>query len=304
MSAKRNITRNSAETLASIEAPRSASGSFAFCLLMLALCAGGYWYYQYAEKQNEEKRQALADRAAENARIREENARQSQLRHQVAQRRALAQSQEGAGMGFEKKPQQESEAELAAREAKEREAILAAEELERLREQADHEQMLNPYRDTEPEQEPTPKREPNAVVLALSQYDVFNAKPETNADYYIYLCSASWCPHCLKEMPTVVAEYKKMKHSRKVELVLISHDRSLLDAKDFPRKLKLRCPTLWIEDMRHKAFLRLPGFSDDGCGIPHVFMVDKNGKLLMRGHGSIVKDWRRYTVDASKRNKK
>jgi len=57
-----------------VEYSGSSFGSFFFWLVILALCAGGYWYYQHMETKNEEHRSKRAIQAAQNARIREENA--------------------------------------------------------------------------------------------------------------------------------------------------------------------------------------------------------------------------------------
>lgn len=275
-----------------------------FWLLLLVLCAGGYLYYDHAQEHNQQARAEQNERARAYKQKQEENARESQRLRSEARQRVLDKRQEQARKLEEHRAAEQAcataEAELAAREAKEREAILAVEELEHLRQLDEREQMLNPYRDELPAEEENTRPLKNAVVAALEQYDVFNAKPREKADFYIYLCSASWCPNCIKEMPTVVAEFKKMRRSGHVELILISYDKSLLEAKAFPKKYKLKCPTLWVEAMRQKTLQFLPGFSDDGCGVPHVFIVDKDGRVITRGHGSIIKDWRYHTVDADK----
>lgn len=307
MPPRRKLSRTPARKLAPIAADNSSSSSWpsiGFWALLLLLCAGGYLYYNYAQERNQEARAEQKERARAYHQKREENERNAgRLRSDARQRALEKQEEQARKLALQRAEEQacaEAEAELAAREAKEREAILAAEELEQLREQAEREQMLNPYRDEEPTEDENSSPLQNAVVAALGQFEVFNAKPREKADFYIYLCSASWCPNCIKEMPTVVAEFKKMRRARNVELVLISYDKSLLEAKAFPKKYKLKCPSLWVEDMRQKAFQRLPGFSDDGSGVPHVFIVDKDGRMITRGHGSIIKDWRYYTVDADK----
>lgn len=280
-----------------VEQPRAATSSIWFWLLLLALCAGGYWYYTTQQAKTEEHRVARAERIEQNRAIQAENARRMQHATQAPKTYA------GAGMGSpdlsEPPPDTgETDAELAEREAREREKILAAEELQRLREAQARHDMLHPYgTEEEDPQAETDQSLLNRVPGALAQFPVFNAKVNPKAEYYIYLCSASWCGHCKKLMPNVVRDYKKMRKSRKVELILISHDKSLAEAKAYPKQLKLNCPTLWIEDMRAKVFQRLPGFEDDGSGVPHVFIVDKDGQLLTRGQGSLINQWQYFTSE-------
>ena len=272
-----------------------------FWLLLALLCLGGYIYYQHAQERNQEARAELEECNQANKQKREANELKAWQR--ARDKRQKPQDGKSEEPHVAEQELAESDAELAAREAKERELILEAEKLNQLREIADREEMLNPYRDEESEPLPENAAGPvkNAVVSALEQFDVFNAKPKENAEYYIYLCSASWCGQCFFELKsTVVREYKEIRKNPKVELILISFDRSLEAARALPKKTKLKCPTLWVEDMRKKVFQRLPGFEDDGNGIPYVFIVDKDGQLIIRGHGSFLYDWKRIVDEVEK----
>lgn len=270
----------------------SHTSTLRFWLILTLLCLGGYLYYEYAQECNIEARHEQRKRVQENKQIREGNKNNSLQRREKEKQRALA---------IEQKRREYEE--IAAREAKEREVMLAAEELNQLREMDNQEQMHNPYRDEEPEPLPeeSPRPAKNAVVSALEQYDVFNAKPKENAEYYIYLCSAGWCGNCVRELKSTVArEYKEIRKTPNVELILISFDRSLEEAHALPKKSKLKCPTLWVEDMRKRVFQRLPGFADMGNAVPLVFIVDKDGLVIIHGHGSLLKDWKRIVDDVEK----
>lgn len=278
--------------VSSVEQPRAATSSFWFWLFLLALGAGGYWFYTDQQAKNQAHRDALAERVEENRAIQEENARRKQQMKQAPTSHA------GSGLGVDDLSELadagESDAELAEREALERENILAAEELLRLRKEQDMQDMLHPYgTEDEASQPEKKKKELNRVPGALTQYPVFNARVNTKAEYYIYWCSASWCDFCRKLVPEVLEQYKKIRRFSKVELILISYDRSLFDAKAYPKNLKMKCPTIWIEDMRSRALQRLPGF-DDRTFVPYAYIVDKDGRLLARGNASIINQWQSY----------
>lgn len=105
MPARPKIKLGSVEPIVPIEATHTSFGSFFFWLVILALCAGGYWYYQYMETQNEEHRRKRELQAAENVRIREENAAARAQTPQASPSSAPVKSkpaygpQDGSGMG-------------------------------------------------------------------------------------------------------------------------------------------------------------------------------------------------------------
>lgn len=136
-------------------------------------------------------------------------------------------------------------------------------------------------------------KDANAVAAALKKLSPFNGKPNAKADYYIYLQSASWCGPCNNEMPGVVEAYKEMKKSGRVELVLVSHDKTEGDAKGFLKQYKAKFPAVMVQD---KDIDKLPGFSKPN-GIPNAIFVDKTGKVLTQGHGSLIQSWKEYTIE-------
>lgn len=133
----------------------------------------------------------------------------------------------------------------------------------------------------------------NAVAAALKKLKPFNAKPSAKADYYIYLQSASWCGPCNNEMPSVVNAYKDMKKSGRVEIILVSHDKTEGDAKGFLKQYKAKFPAVMVQDSKIDT---LPGFTKPN-GIPNAIFVDSTGKVIMQGHGSLIQSWKQYTID-------
>lgn len=117
--------------------------------------------------------------------------------------------------------------------------------------------------------------------------------PATDADFYIYLISASWCPPCNKEMPHVVEAYKKMREEGSVELVLISADSKAEDAKGFVEKYGAEFTVI---NARGEGSTPPPGFIKP-TGIPHATIVDSEGNVIKDGHGGIVMNWEALTIN-------
>ncbi len=114
-----------------------------------------------------------------------------------------------------------------------------------------------------------------------------DAKVNHKAEYFILLNSASWCPPCQREMPHVVAAYKDMLKSGKVELILLSADRNEKAAVGFLTQHKGNFPVVM-------GVPPIPGYVKSN-GVPNATIIDKNGKVIKNGHGSIVKDWKTHT---------
>lgn len=118
-------------------------------------------------------------------------------------------------------------------------------------------------------------------------------KPATDADFYIYLISASWCPPCNAEMPHVVEAYKKMREEGSVELVLISADSNAAAAKGFVEKYGAEFSVI---SARGEGSTPPPGFVRP-TSIPHATIVDKDGNVIKDGHGAIVMNWEALTIN-------
>lgn len=117
--------------------------------------------------------------------------------------------------------------------------------------------------------------------------------PATDAEFYIYLTSASWCGPCNMEMPHVVEAYEKMREDGRVELVQISGDNNPEAAKGFAEKYGAPFTVL---NARAEGSTPPPGFIKP-TGIPHATIVDNEGNVIKDGHGAIVKNWEQFTIN-------
>ena len=142
-----------------------------------------------------------------------------------------------------------------------------------------------------------------AVPAALAKFKQLNGKPNMKAEYYIYMYSASWCGYCVQCMPVAMDAYKKMKSSRKVELVIINGDKSEREGKDYLKKYRAKCPSIMFDALQATQFQGLPG-----CGMPGfpaISVVDKEGKMITSAVGAgqvkeILNNWRAHTIGGKK----
>ncbi len=139
----------------------------------------------------------------------------------------------------------------------------------------------------------------SAVVAALEKFKVHNAKVNKKADFYIYLYSASTCGHCQTCMPIAVEQYKKMRASRKVELIVIGGDGSEQAAIKYLKSYKLKCPGIMFDALKATQFQGLPGCGFPG--LPAVSVVDKDGQMIKNVIGGsqvreVLTNWKQYTI--------
>ena len=159
------------------------------------------------------------------------------------------------------------------------------------------EEQVEEESDAEAEEKKGPSKP--AVVEAMEKFKILNGKPNLKADYYIYLCSASWCGYCQACMPVAMEQYKKMKASRKVELIIIGGDKTEKEAVDYLKKYKAKNACIMFSALQATQFQGLPGVGMPG--FPSVSVVDKDGKMIKNVIGaSQVKDvltnWRELTI--------
>lgn len=124
------------------------------------------------------------------------------------------------------------------------------------------------------------------VAEAIGQTTFLSGTPMADAQYYIYLFSASWCGPCRALMPRIVEQYPAMKDA-KVEVILISFDATPEAAKEYIEHYNAGFPGLHAKD---PAVQQLPGISMPR-GIPNAIIVDANGKVLFNGHGAKALNW-------------
>lgn len=143
--------------------------------------------------------------------------------------------------------------------------------------------------------------EKNAVMTALEKFKVFNGKPNAKADYYIYFYTSSTCVHCVNCMGVAVEQYKDMKKSRKVELIVICADNTEDAANAYLKKSKMAAPCIMFSELQATKFLGLPG-----CGMPlppSISVVSaSDGKLVKSATGGgqvqeALKTWKSYTIE-------
>lgn len=133
------------------------------------------------------------------------------------------------------------------------------------------------------------KKEESVVGAILKKNTFFNnPTPNFDADFFIFLESASWCGPCNAEMPEVVKAYEQMKASGKVELILIGYDDTEQAAKGFLEKYKAKFPGV----MRGASVPQIPAAQ----GIPHAVIMKADGSIIEDGHGSIIRGWKKQTI--------
>ena len=130
-----------------------------------------------------------------------------------------------------------------------------------------------------------------SVVAAKIKNNTYftESKPNLKAEYFIFLESASWCGPCNAEMPEVAKAYEQMKASGKVELILLSADRTEADAKGFLDKYKATFPGMMPKG---SSIPELP----EAKGIPNATIMKADGTVIESGHGAIIRGWKNQTI--------
>ncbi len=127
------------------------------------------------------------------------------------------------------------------------------------------------------------------VARALNEAGYFTqTKAKPDAEYYIFICSASWCPPCRALMPKIAAEYKKMVQDKRVSLILLGGDRTEEACKKYLRHYQCDMPGI----LGSKT-INLPNRPKTPY-VPFAFIMNADGELITSGHGSIVLDWEKH----------
>ena len=143
--------------------------------------------------------------------------------------------------------------------------------------------------------------EKNSVMTALEKFKVFNGKPNAKADYYIYFYTSSTCVHCVNCMGVAVEQYKEMKKSRKVEMIIVCADNTEDAANAYLKKSKMSAPCIMFSELQATKFRGLPG-----CGMPlppSISVVSASGGNPVKtatGGGQVqeaLKAWKSYTIE-------
>lgn len=132
------------------------------------------------------------------------------------------------------------------------------------------------------------------VGQALKQMQfIGTTRPDVTADYYFVVRSSSTCPHCVKLLPDVIAAYKEMRATGKVELLYESFDNSAEAAAEHLGKHTATFPAAMRAEMS-----ALPGAAPLLIPPPAAYVIDAQGKRLASGPlAPVLADWRKLTVD-------
>ncbi|MBR1996793.1 MAG: hypothetical protein IJ993_00100 [Akkermansia sp.] len=133
---------------------------------------------------------------------------------------------------------------------------------------------------------------PVGKALKEMQY-VGSARPDLTAEFYVVVRSSSTCPHCVKLMPEVMAAYKEMRATGKVELIYESFDNSAEKAEEHLMKQGVNFPAAMRADMG-----KLPGAAPLIIPPPAAYIIDAQGNRLASGPlPPILQNWRQHTVE-------
>ena len=133
---------------------------------------------------------------------------------------------------------------------------------------------------------------PVGQALKKMQF-VGKARPNVAAEYYFVVRSSSTCPHCVKLLPDVIAAYKEMRATGKVELLYESFDNSAAAAAEHLSKHAATFPAAMRAEMT-----ALPGAAPLLIPPPAAYVVDAQGKRIASGPlAPVLADWRKLTVD-------
>ena len=98
-------------------------------------------------------------------------------------------------------------------------------------------------------------------------------------EYYAIYYSANWCPPCRKFTPKLVEFYNNaIDHHDNIEIIFVSSDQNEEKMEQYMKKADMRWLALDFDKKENKSSKKLTGFV--GQGIPHLVVVDKNGKVL------------------------
>lgn len=184
----------------------------------------------------------------------------------------------------------------AAKEAKkeEKKAAKEAKKIDRDAKKAEAEGNKE-VKAAEKEEAEAKKGEKKAVAKALKKIKIQNGKPAGAAKFYFFYHTNSALSISEENLDLLVEQAKNMKKA-KIAIIVISHDRDDSNALKFLKDHKANFPMIPSGD---KDLADIPGFIANGSA-PHVTIVDSSGKQLADGDGTLVENWKDYTVDADK----
>lgn len=188
----------------------------------------------------------------------------------------------------------------AAKEAKkeEKRAAREAKKLDREAKKANAEGDKE-VKAAEKEEAEAKKNEKKAVAKALKKLKLQNGKASSSAKFYMFYHTNSALTISEENLDELVEQSKAMKKA-KIAIVVISHDKDDANALKFLKDHKANFPMISGSD---KDLADVPGYIADGSA-PHVTIVDNCGNQMADGDGSLVENWKDYTINADKDNDK
>lgn len=118
---------------------------------------------------------------------------------------------------------------------------------------------------------------------------ITDTRPADNAEFYVYLSSASWCPPCRAIMPRIVEQAPAIKAAGG-EIILLCCDRTPEAGRAYLKKYNASFPTV-MADNRSMQKLALPGLQIPR-GIPSISIVSPSGDLIHTGHAATLLNWK------------
>lgn len=135
----------------------------------------------------------------------------------------------------------------------------------------------------------------NSTVAKILENAPFatSARPNLQAEYFVFLRSADWCPPCKETQPTSFAAAREMMQDPRMCFVYLSRDRSRRELKSlFLKQYKARdIPAVLNSE------INIPTTLAQSRAVPYFFILDKNGTLLSEGHAAqLPQVWRNATI--------
>lgn len=129
---------------------------------------------------------------------------------------------------------------------------------------------------------PAPEQAGSVVAQKLKTCKfLLNGTYKKNAKVYICLCSASWCGPCCREMPRIAKIYaEKLQANPNIELIHFSYDDNDERALAWAKENNVKFPVVKPNGGNP---LNL-----STNGVPHMFFVGADGKIIKQGHPSYV----------------
>ena len=114
---------------------------------------------------------------------------------------------------------------------------------------------------------------------------------DINANYYLVIFAASWCPHCTKAIPKIKRFYPDLK-AKDVEVILVSLDESPKDFSEFA------APLPFISTTDYKKWDGKAAQNYQIHATPTYFMLDQDLTILKRFKSvEHIKSWVNFKID-------